>query len=518
MKSDSPNSLGPQQVPLLQSFILRLVLGSGLLAMALLVSNTIWSYEYERRQVINEFRHNTMAIGQTIAPHLSTDSIHLFAGNSDADSEAFEQIKRELERVQIDNEFTEEQVYILRKDSTLDNTYRFAVMLQESTFIGDPYSPPENVSEMYAKAWAGQAQSTPMFTDDHGTFVAALIPLLNSEGTVVGILELDRNLEDYLNAFAEDILVRLLVEVFFFVVWLLLGIWMYRRAKSRVDDLLQGTIAIQEANYEYRIPIAQYAPDEFTLLGRAINISLSQLGERFSMLKFLPKHTLKMISYANSQQSQVGLNMVRNVECVIMETDIRGFTALTENLSPRETIRLVNEFIENQANIIIMDEYNGSIDKYMGDAVLVIFEGEDKERRAYECAHHIQYSLRQLNKRKRRVARKAGTSFTEVEIGIGLSVGNVIMGNMGCEERMEHTVIGSTVNLAARLCSAAKGGEIVIHQDILEYIGKQGAYEEIQVKGFSQPVPVRRLTKMDATSNLTYCRGISPVELEHGGQ
>jgi adenylate cyclase len=194
-----------------------------------------------------------------------------------------------------------------------------------------------------------------------------------------------------------------------------------------------------------------------------------------------------------------------------METDIRGFTALTENLSPRETIKLINEYIETQAEIIIMEEYNGSIDKYMGDAVLVIFEGEDKERRAYECAHHIQHSLRQLNKRKRRQARKSGATYQEVEIGIGLSMGRVIMGNMGCAQRMEHTVIGSTVNLAARLCSASKGGEIVIHQAILEHIGKQGQYEEIQVKGFSAPVPVRRLSKADTTSNLTYCRGIHPI-------
>ena len=147
-------------------------------------------------------------------------------------------------------------------------------------------------------------------------------------------------------------------------------------------------------------------------------------------------------------------------------------------------------------------EDNGSIDKYMGDAVLVIFEGDDKERRAYECAHHIQHSLRQLNKRKRRYARKSGESYEDVEIGIGLSMGRVIMGNMGCAERMEHTVIGSTVNLAARLCTAAKGGEIVIHQEILEHIGKQGKYEEIQVKGFKDPVPVRRLSKADI-SNLT---------------
>ena len=88
------------------------------------------------------------------------------------------------------------------------------------------------------------------------------------------------------------------------------------------------------------------------------------------------------------------------------------------------------------------------------------------------------------------------------------------MGNMGCEERMEHTVIGSTVNLAARLTAAANGGEIVIHQPILESIGKTGLYEEISVKGFSKPVPVRRITKKAATSNLTVCRGITQEELD----
>lgn len=513
MKNDR-SSFEPNDIPLLQSFIVRLVLSSGLVVMALLISNTVWTYEYERRQVVNEFRRNTMAVGMTIAPHLTTDPLPSFTDNSIGLSDDFQTAQKQLRKLQKDNAFNEDQVYILRKDLEVKNTYRFTVMLQDSLFIGDSYSPPEEVADMYAKAWEGTPQSTPMFTDDNGTFVAALIPLMNKAGNVVGILELDRDLEDVLNAFIEDILLRLLFDVFFFFVWLITGIWMYRQAKRRVDELLQGTIAIQEANYEYRIPIASRASDEFTLLARAINISLSQLGERFSMLKFLPKHTLKMIAYANEQQSQVDLNMVRNVECVIMETDIRGFTELTQSFGPRETIKLINEYIAVQAEIIIMDAYNGSIDKYMGDAVLVIFEGDDKERRAYECAHHVQHSLRQLNKRKRRKARKAGKSYQEVEIGIGLSMGRVIMGNMGCAERMEHTVIGATVNLAARLCAAARGGEIVIHQEILEHIGKQGKYEEIQVKGFKEPVPVRRLSKSDTTSNMTYCRGIVPVKEE----
>ena len=88
------------------------------------------------------------------------------------------------------------------------------------------------------------------------------------------------------------------------------------------------------------------------------------------------------------------------------------------------------------------------------------------------------------------------------------------MGNMGCDERMEHTVIGSTVNLAARLTAVARAGEIVIHQPILESIHKTGLYEEIEVKGFSKPVPIRRITRKATENNLTFCSGIDPNDLK----
>ena len=512
MKHD-PSSNAPT-IHWSNSLIFRLIALSGVITLLIMLSNSVWSYEYERTQIINEFRHNTMAVGMTIAPHLHTEGLERFADNTYTSDPNFQQIKQELQRVQKDNGFATDQLYILRKDHSADNLYQFSVMLHERPFIGDLYSPPNNVKEMYRQAWEGIPQSTPMFTDDNGTFVAALIPLKNNEGTVLGILELDRNLDDYLKAFWEDILVRIITDLVFFFSWLTLAIWMYRVSKAKVDELLHGTIALREENYDYRIPIPNERDDEYSVLASAVNLSMTQLGERFKMLKFLPRHTRQMIEVANQQNSTIDLSMVRNIDCVIMETDIRGFTTLTESMSPKDTIRFINEFIEIQAEIIIKEEYNGSIDKYMGDAVLVIFEGEDKERRAYECAHHIQFAIRKLNNSKRKQAQKINTTYTPVDIGIGLSMGRVIMGNMGCEERMEHTVIGSTVNLAARLTSAANGGEIVIHQPILESIGKTGLYEEITVKGFSKPVPVRRITKRAATSNLTVCRGITQEELD----
>ena len=431
----------------------------------IMLSNAVWSYEYERTQIINEFRHNTMAVGMTIAPHLHTEGLDVFMDNTHTSDTHFQQIKEELQQVQQDNHFATDQLYILRKDDSAENLYQFSVMLHERPFIGDLYSPPDNVKELY-RPWEGTPQSTPMFTDDHGTFVAALIPLRNDDGTVLGILELDRNLDDYLTTFWEDILVRIITDMVFFLSWLTLSIWMYRASKAKVDELLHGTIALREENYDYRIPIFNERDDEFSVLASAINLSMTQLGERFKMLKFLPRHTRKMIEIANQQHSTIELSMVRNSDCVIMETDIRGFTTLTESMTPNETIRFINEFIEIQAEIIIKEEYNGSIDKYMGDAVLVIFEGEEKERRAYECAHHIQFAMRKLNNVKRKNARKNGTTYTPVDIGIGLSMGRVIMGNMGCEERMEHTVIGSTVNTNSICCQWWRN---VIHQPIQVY-------------------------------------------------
>ena len=176
-----------------------------------------------------------MAIGMTIAPHITTEQLHTFTDNSHGTSTDFQRIQRELRQLQEDNGFNNEQVYILRKETDLQNTYRFSVMLQDSLFIGDSYSPPDNVADMYARAWEGTPQSTPMFTDDHGTFVAALIPLTN-KAQCGGILELDRIWRMSLTH-SSDILLRLLFMRSSFV-WLVMGICV-SQAKKRVDILLE---------------------------------------------------------------------------------------------------------------------------------------------------------------------------------------------------------------------------------------------------------------------------------------
>ena len=136
--------------------------------------------------------------------------------------------------------------------------------------------------------------------------------------------------------------------------------------------------------------------------------------------------------------------------------------------------------------------YNGSIDKYMGDAVLVVFEGEDSVERAVRCGREILIRIAEMNR----------TSEQPVHIGIGISHGHVVMGNMGCESRMEHTVIGPTVNLAARLCSVAQGRELVMPYSMFETVEHlrlcqaspdvttTTASNEVVVKGFGEPIQI----------------------------
>ena len=172
-----------------------------------------------------------------------------------------------------------------------------------------------------------------------------------------------------------------------------------------------------------------------------------------------------------------------------MDYDRQLVTALAEKLKPADTIALINKYISLQAEIV--REFGGSIDKYMGDAVLVIFEGEDATYRAIGCATEILREVAKLNE----------SAMQPVHIGIGLTFGPVVMGNMGSESRMEHTVIGPSVNLAARLCSLANPGQLVLpshlykaHADAFgSHSVAMAKVEVVEVKGFTDPIDIFRI-------------------------
>ena len=138
--------------------------------------------------------------------------------------------------------------------------------------------------------------------------------------------------------------------------------------------------------------------------------------------------------------------------CTFLFTDVRGFTAMSETMEPEEVTKIMNQALTIQSDTV--KKYDGMVDKYIGDAMMAIFNApldiDNHEEAAVLCAKEIQDQFK--------------SSKISVEIGIGVNTGPAVVGNMGSETRFDYTAIGDTVNLAARLESSTKevGKDIVI--------------------------------------------------------
>lgn len=168
----------------------------------------------------------------------------------------------------------------------------------------------------------------------------------------------------------------------------------------------------------------------------------------------------------------------------VLFADIRGFTSFAEDLPPEDVVRHLNSLLEIMVECTF--DHDGTLDKFIGDAILVLFnaplEQPDHPRRAVSTAVAMQ---------RRLAGHPSG-----LRVGIGLHRGDAVVGNIGTERRLEYTAIGSTVNIASRLCGVAAPGEIILSAAMLDGLGDQFATESlgpIQVKNVKQPLDAYRL-------------------------
>src|SRR2546425_3848750 len=139
-------------------------------------------------------------------------------------------------------------------------------------------------------------------------------------------------------------------------------------------------------------------------------------------------------------------------------SDVRGFTALTECLEPQEVMTFLNRYLEAMVDVILA--YRGTIIEMLGDGLLVLFGAplsrDDDAERAVACALAMQLRLADINA----LHHRAG--LPDVEMGIGIHTGEVVVGHIGSQQRTKYGVVGSAVNLTGRIESYTTGGQILI--------------------------------------------------------
>lgn len=179
------------------------------------------------------------------------------------------------------------------------------------------------------------------------------------------------------------------------------------------------------------------------------------------------------------------------VEAAILESDIRGFTALSEPMAPADVVSMLNAYFSEMTEIVF--ECNGTLDKYIGDALLAAFGSPVPDAR---CCVSALRAAALMQEQLKEMTFKHG----EFKIGIGLHWGEILHGNLGSERIMQYTVIGDTVNTAARLCDKCAPGKILMSLAFIDQLGLDVALTELdpmQFKGKSGPM---RVFEFDGTS------------------
>ncbi|MBS0654007.1 MAG: adenylate/guanylate cyclase domain-containing protein, partial [Verrucomicrobia bacterium] len=314
--------------------------------------------------------------------------------------------------------------------------------------------------------------------------------LLTPESKAFALL---RDLETESSSIVKSVLENIhLNGAILLVIVLLFGLKVSSNITSPIISLAKDTKKVAQGKLDEVVIPRPKNQDEIAVLCRSFQEMVNGLKEKEKMKGVLNKvvseeiatEILKGTVHLGGEEKKV----------TILFADIRGFTALTEKMDPHDVIELLNTCMTKIAEVI--DLHKGIIDKFIGDEVMALFgaplDVSNDAFQAITCAVEIIAKLNEWN-----LQRKA-QNLPPIEMGIGIHTGQVLVGNMGAEKRLNYTATGSNVNLAARLCSAAKGMEILISQATLEEPGVEQSitYESlppISLKGFTQPIPVNRI-------------------------
>jgi class 3 adenylate cyclase len=268
---------------------------------------------------------------------------------------------------------------------------------------------------------------------------------------------------------------------------LLVTLFLAHNLAAPLLALVRGTNEIKSGNYQVRVSVR--SRDEVGQLAGSFNEMAHGLA-----LKERYRTVLNMVADERVAQRLIDGQLALGGELreiSVLFCDIRGFTALTQDMPPAEVIEMLNEHMTALTGIV--KKHGGVLDKFVGDLLMAIFGapielGQDTAQAA-RCALALIRERARLNESSRH----------RIEIGIGLATGKVVAGCMGSADRLNYTVLGDRVNLASRLCDKARVGEVLVDDNTLAKLGGLAVAEsvgELTLKGFSATVPAFQLREV----------------------
>ena len=256
--------------------------------------------------------------------------------------------------------------------------------------------------------------------------------------------------------------------------------------------------AEQVASGNYGDPLSVRSVDEIGQLTQSFNTMVEGLKERDFISNTFGRYVDQEIAKELMRRPEAARMGGEKRKVAILISDIRGFTTLSESLSPEATIRLLNHYFSRMIGVI--QQHRGIIVDFLGDGVLVFFDPLDGPvepmiRRTVDCALEMQENMEHFN------AEMEERGLPALQMGVGVNVGEVIVGNIGSETRAKYGIVGSAVNITQRIQSTAKGGDLVISESVYQYLFKDLIIKSsfnVALKGLQEEV---RLYSVEGIQN-----------------
>ncbi|MDQ7005311.1 MAG: adenylate/guanylate cyclase domain-containing protein [Ghiorsea sp.] len=297
----------------------------------------------------------------------------------------------------------------------------------------------------------------------------------------------------------ESLAIALMQRMFFaalfvIVVASVLVYWLAGRMSKPLEEMAEAAQFVADGHYDHRLNIR--GNDEFTDAATQFNLMVSELQHKKEMREVLGRYlNPELVSDVfDGQRSSALVN--RKQEVTILFADMVNFTSFSESTKTEEVVEVLNQYFEVFHSIITY--YGGHVDKYIGDAVMAVFNHpKEDEQHAHNAV--LAGIAMTIACKKLAIQRQDGEV---VSFRVGLNCGDVIVGNIGAAERLEYTVIGDAVNVASRMGGLGKPNEVVLPRVSFIAAGKGFIFEdmgEIEVKGVSHPLQCGTVSIDDET-------------------
>lgn len=358
---------------------------------------------------------------------------------------------------------------------------------------------PDSGNEISTLSWLPAAAESkvektliPAFLGNTDLPYLSFIGNVNYQDVTIGYVLLTFDQSLFIQARNKTLYTIALTTIILIILSIVFAFLLGKRLSRPIEALVDASDAISKGNYKIRFDDRR--DDEFGILMHSLNIMADGLLQKESVEKAFSRY----LSPSVAQEILGNLESVnlggQQMDASVLFVDIIGFTKLSKTMKPAKTNQLLNEYFSyiSQAASI----YGGHVDKFMGDCVMLVFgvpkQDEHHSYQAVSCALLIQKIISALNQQRKARNR------VPVNFHIAANSGLMLAGNMGSEQRMEYTVIGDAVNLAARIASCAQNNEVIIPDTMLARPGIKDNFDvekkdSIQIRGHEHPVTLYRV-------------------------